>query len=124
MSEAMNSKTLEALRRSISHWEKNEFLPVKVSKLRLIASGRAELASTSGDKCDLCKLFARRDCVGCPVNDATGMMCAGTPYIRASQLLSEAIASPNAANISEWRKAAREQREFLQTLLPKDCTNE
>lgn len=63
----MDKRTLKALKGSIKKWEK-------------IVDGTG--TDKGPDNCPLCKLFFdSTDCLGCPVNNATGKTgCRGTPY--------------------------------------------
>jgi len=106
----MKAETLEALRKSIDHWDR-------------LASGNREINEEVGRTwCDLCSLFnndttrGSKLCLGCPVHERTGETgCECTPYDEAYTAESEyGLDSP------EFKAAALKQLEFLRSLLPKD----
>lgn len=107
----MNQKTLTMLQKSIEHWERN-------------AAEKPEDASTRAADCALCGVFnnsytAENDCLGCPVYEKTGeTFCEGSPYPRADTALRIWRRFPNSLREKEWREAARDELEFLKSLLP------
>jgi hypothetical protein len=99
----MNARTLKALRGSIAHWKR-------------MATGKARSDEKPyADYCDLCTLFLKGDCSGCPVMERTGKYsCLETPYYAA-----------HGAYISygkhsrKFKAAAKKELTFLRSLLPK-----
>ena len=107
----MDDRTLTALKGSIRKW-------------RAIERGDGEDLGVTN--CDLCRLFHRDSCRGCPVIEATGyLVCHGTPYIAFNEALRDAAGS-SASCIDEapldeaprLKRLARDEREFLESLLP------
>lgn len=101
----MKKLTLEALNKSIAHWE------------RLAGGNRNPGEGLGVDQCDLCKLFHSEDrlitCDGCPVKERTGQVwCVGTPYYHV-------VDSDSDYDTPEFMEAARLELEFLRSLLPK-----
>ena len=100
----MNPTTLSALKESIEKWKRN-------------ADGISTDISSSG--CPLCKLFLPSACVGCPVTLRTGFhLCTGTPYIAAYRALSSTGLMPRSVRLEQFKVAAQEEVEFLESLLP------
>ena len=98
----MDSKTLDALKASIAHWQEN------LAKAK--AGKRFELGSS---ECALCGLFAEDDCNGCPVKDKTKIFgCIGTPYYKVRNVL---LYRRQSGDLAE---ATKDEVEFLQSLLP------
>jgi hypothetical protein len=103
----MDARTLEALKASIEHWRENE------NAERLM---EVDFGSSS---CPLCQLFfdgsnKKRTCRGCPVMTSTGRIyCSGTPY----REVQEAFFFDT---FTAFKLAARAEREFLESLLPKE----
>ena len=106
----MDTITLDALKESIEHWE------------RIYTNTRHEGEHCGAHDCALCKLFnnnyfehldqGKSCCEGCPVEAYTGVpFCDNTPYhyLRAFKLYSK-----------EFMQVAKEEYEFLKSLLPKD----
>ena len=122
----MDSKTLTALKASIEHWRENESV-IRVAEVSVGAQG-----------CALCFEFFQADtCAGCPVYEATGQSrCELTPYNDAynayddwldAECLNDWLWPPAFSNhkfIVCWRArenfllAARDERQFLESLLP------
>ena len=126
----MDSKTLTALKSSIEHWRENE------------AALSTDDASISCRSCALCRMFHtdRTDtCKGCPVAEATGsILCESSPYDDANEAYQywcevedwgmrdyiHWLASTSHKFIENWRArekfllAARDERQFLESLLP------
>lgn len=110
----MNAKTLKALKGSIQHWN------------RLATGKRKKREGLGCSHCDLCKLYIynQKDsptggdmCVGCPVYEETGLKsCFGSPYHRASLILRDVGYD---MDHELFKEAAREELEFLKSLLPK-----
>lgn len=62
----------EALKESIKHWEEN---------LAFARNGEYGKIETSSEFCALCQEYPGMDCVGCPVEENTGLsLCEGTPW--------------------------------------------
>ena len=100
----MNTKTLDALKASIVHWQEN------LAKAK--AGERFELGPS---ECALCRLFFFvGDCDGCPVKDKTGYGgCVGTPYHKVRSVLLYRRQSGD-----DLAEATKDEVEFLQSLLP------
>lgn len=109
----MTPSTLKALKASIAHW-------------RRLATGKRRLFERpAAEDCALCAKFCRQlvnqwgrisgTCDGCPVKNRTGRnTCLGTPYKAArNKWLIYGADSP------EFKAAAKEELEFLESLLPK-----
>jgi hypothetical protein len=110
----MNEQTLTALKDSIEHWKR-------------LATGKSKKGEGIYQvDCALCLTFYRREsCEGCPVNEA------GFPYCRRSvwEACLRAVEVWQCAQHSKYkswkdtprfRKAARAQVKFLESLLPKE----
>ncbi len=100
----MQPQTRQALLDSIEKWRKNE----NVNSL--------EEAKVNGEDCPLCRLFvlATHSCEECPVNKIAGAYgCVGTPYY-------DAYEANYYKNIDAFRKHAKRERAFLESLLPKE----
>lgn len=105
----MKAETLIALKASIEHWK------------RVVTSPETEPINSKS--CALCQIFlvpSRHkevtDCIGCPVFEKTGKQyCRGTPY----QDVYEASKRGD-DNEKAYNEAAKEELEFLQSLLPDD----
>ncbi len=98
----MNTKTLKALEESIEHWQ------------RLADGCEEEIGCRS---CPLCKLFIQDNCNGCPVAEKTGVKyCYGSPY----QLrdLDSFMGDDEKSHNPSFLKAAKEEVEFLRSMLP------
>lgn len=110
----MDTKVLEALRASISHWQDN----ANVIELHG--------ASVSSKDCALCKLFLDNYCRGCPVAEVSGhLFCGNTPYNRAFKTHDVWCATTKYtdefdAARTEFREAAKAELKFLESLLPKE----
>ena len=126
----MDSKTLAALKASITHWRENE------------AALSTEDVSISAAACALCFMFQTdriETCRGCPVAEATGRIwCDLSPYEEASEAYKywcevkdwlwwddgDWLTFSNHKFIEHWRArekfllAARDERQFLESLLP------
>lgn len=102
-----------------------------------IAQWRAIVDGTAADtqNAPLCALFygtvdaAGQGCTGCPVRESSGKpYCAGSPYVVWNNLLGQHLSDDTPATLSnfpldvvdEARDAAREELDFLRSLLPKD----
>jgi hypothetical protein len=101
----MTPKTLEALQESIAHWRYNEQI-TDINKARL---GPAE--------CALCANFKdhwdKPMCTGCPVFLKTKTRgCRFTPY-------DDAVFAAENYDLAAFLSAAKDEREFLESLLPK-----
>ena len=105
----MNAETLEALKGSIEHWG------------RLVDFENNPGEEPTYRQCDLCKLALNKserfytDCNECVVKLKTGQRgCVGTPFNRAYSAFFKRHDNPE-----EFRHAAKEELEFLKSLLPK-----
>jgi len=110
----MDLRTLMALQKSIKKWERY----AKAKDFDEISLGTGT--------CPLCRLFHSNShfvhnnqtdfqcCVGCPIfeNDNSHYQCHGTPY--------EAAEWAESYDMIAFRKSAKQEAEFLQSLLPKD----
>ena len=95
----MDDRTLEALKASIEKWRGHE-----------TADDPREVRLESG-YCPLCQIFRLNGCVRCPVYNYTGQdYCRGTPFHDVDK-----YGPPD-----KFRAAARAEREFLESLLPKE----
>lgn len=98
----MDTRTLDALKASIAHWQEN------LAKAK--AGERFELGPS---ECALCRLFIDEDCHKCPVKDKTGYGgCVGTPYHKVRSVMSYQRRSGDLAG------ATKDEVEFLRSLLP------
>lgn len=102
----MTTKTLNALKASIAHWRRHE-------------TGKAKPEEGIGPfDCALCDLFIKtgsKPCRGCPVAIKTGEAgCHHTPYY-------DAFAADQiyGRDSTQFRLAAKAERKFLESLLPK-----
>lgn len=110
----MDAPTLEALKKSIAHWDENAKAtdPDKVSVI--------------AEACALCDLFYEDQCHGCPVSKWTGQAeCQGTPWVKAYSKHHEwkqLAGTPNKERIAvaarRFRLTAEAEAEFLRSLLP------
>lgn len=102
----MNKKTLKALKGSIKKWEKIE-------------------ARTEEDKgvsnCPLCRVFFSYNCHNCPVKNRTGFAsCKNTPYDKWE--LHQHVNHYSKRVVCKWcKKYAKDEVEFLKSLLLKDA---
>lgn len=120
---AMPARTLKALKASIEKWRKNE---------------NGDFQGVFSDSCPLCKLFHDGDnlnvqpdknCHGCPVFEQTYRPeCAGTPWYRARDAYWEEEDRTIMNDGAQFRpqskrflEAAKREREFLESLLPKEA---
>lgn len=104
MANPMDSKTLEALEKSIAHWEDN------------VKAERPEDAPIGNKNCALCNLFLKRKalvvCDGCPVYQHTGkIVCEETPYRNAFRAWVK-------CDKQLFKHHAQEMTDFLKSLLP------
>ena len=96
----MKTKTVNAIKKSIKHWEENASFPF-------------EEASISVNSCALCDLFFDDHCEGCPIYESTAQRwCKGSPYDYAK------LAFMNQDEV-KFRAAAIEMVKYLESLLPK-----
>ncbi len=107
----MDERTRKALEGSIEKWKAIE---------------RGDGMDLGITNCDLCALFVNDLCLGCPVRAATKHThCVGTPYGYFRAALN-AASGPGAVCIDEapldeaprLKRLARDEREFLESLLP------
>ena len=128
----MDSETLTALKASIKHWRENE---------SALSTDDASIGSISCALCDMFQTDRMDTCKGCPVSEATGnAFCEGSPYEEASEAYkywfevedwdwtmwsdSYWLTSTSHKFIEHWRAreefllAARDERQFLESLLP------
>ncbi len=105
----MEQATLTALQDSIEHWK------------RLESGKRRKGECLGADDCALCGVFNNwntpigDECLGCPVFEKTGeRRCEKSPYNSARNIYVEhgKLDSP------EFKAAAKEERLFLESLLP------
>lgn len=97
----MDTKTLDALKASIAHWQEN-----------LAKAKAGERFETGPSECALCKLYWAENCNGCPVKDKTDLAgCRCTPY----DDVFKAVRRDNAPDLV---KSCEAEVEFLQSLLP------
>lgn len=103
----MDDRTLEALEVSIEKWERNTVAQMLCD------------VSVSESSCALCRLFISKECKGCPVRESSGYKyCRETPYKKAvNSLLSW---RNGVGSRDEFQSAARDEVDFLKSLLPKD----
>jgi hypothetical protein len=102
----MNKKTAKALEKSIAHWRRMHD-----------AESPEDLGKESpyGDYCALCDLFSGKDCEGCPVAIKTGKTeCDGSPWANARDFFGQWKSGWSTR--AEWRKAARKEITFLESL--------
>ena len=111
--DTMKQEVLTALKESIKHWEENEKAE-NVSEINVC-----------GDGCALCAMFYDDDatdsvCSGCPVKNATGFYsCEYSPYENARNAYWAWDCAPdNVAYRTLFKIAAREEIDFLKSLLP------
>lgn len=70
----------KALRLSIQHWMEN-----------VVKAENDEAFSVMYTDCACCSLFYRKDCIGCPIKEATGeRSCQDSPYDEAEEECQEA----------------------------------
>ena len=110
----MDKKTLEALKKSIIKWG-------KIAK----STKEKDLGSYN---CGLCGLFGDVACVGCPIYSKTNKKyCRDTPYTEWTNHVSTHVINANyfgdgsrrEPGCKECLKLAREELNFLKSLLPK-----
>ena len=118
-------ETLEALKKSIKHWERMHDDPYDSAD------------SPCASECALCEMFAYREeadhehCSGCPVYERTGTVdCFGTPYCTCISLLKKLRTMDPLedddvieAAEEEWKIASGKMLGFLKSLLPKERCN-
>ena len=111
----MRKATLEALKKSIRHWERMR--DGKRIKIKSIC-GFMELEEPDSQFCALCRRFERNcfDLDWCPVARCVGEDdCNHTPWYEASKSFHNV--GPDSP---EFKKAAAEEVEFLKSLLPEN----
>lgn len=106
----MKTATKEALLESIEHWKENESID------------KIEDAKVGPQHCALCKRFLKTQCFlnkeniieRCPVYETTSNpYCVKTPYEKADHAYDD-------HDLDTFLKAAKQEREFLESLLPAD----
>ncbi len=103
----MNEETLAALKASIVKWDKNA------------EAQSPEDALIFAHSCPLCKLFYKNNCAECPVRDRTGYIhCHESPWEDAASELRLWILGQE--NRDDFRAAAKQEADFLRSLLPED----
>lgn len=113
----MDAKTLEALKKSIAHWEEN------------VEAKTPDTVSTSAVDCALCGLFVAHGCRGCPVAEETGEIhCDGSPYDYAWEAnqkwrLSNSSPEDEVVLHTSFRAAAQAEVDFLRSLLPREASS-
>lgn len=103
----MEKRTLRALNSAIKKWE------------GIVAKEEIDLGQLN---CQLCELFADKDCKGCPVNDATKHKgCANTPYQKWLNHHEKAHKQYNCLVIQckICERYAKQEVAFLKSLRPK-----
>lgn len=116
----MDKRTLTALQGSIAKW-------------KAIEEGRGY--DGYADNCPLCHVFLHADdtevdneeCVGCPIRNAGFPGCLGSPWSAWDTLcrdLGRIISTHRTADTPALIAAARAEREFLESLLPKDVAEQ
>lgn len=99
--------------------EKTEAIQRSIQKWDDIAERGGEDKGTGN--CALCKLYWGKNCVGCPVAEATGKIhCVGSPYDAWDRHQIKVHDDPLSPTVhcSTCRRLARKEREFLKSLLP------
>lgn len=100
----MNKRTLAALRGSIKKWH------------NICYNGELDRGTYD---CPLCIVFKSNTCQNCPVKDSTGeARCIGSPYSRWHL----AGGHYNIADVPGRQRAAKDELDFLVTLLPENKT--
>lgn len=118
----MDNRTLTALEESIAKWERNAVAEKPFEYL------------TSAYNCPLCKIFNLKNpqngtnCEGCPVSESTGRpYCVGTPYYVANTASDAWYYCYQEGSAESYKlaahKAARDEVEFLKSLLPQEKTD-
>lgn len=104
----MDAATLEALKKSIEHWDWNS----KAEKPEDVRVGRTY--------CALCDLFWLYACEGCPVlAKTTRKGCSLTPYETALDEYQVWIDNPEYSGFRRhFKAAAQAELDFLKSLLP------
>jgi hypothetical protein len=114
----VDTVALDALQRSIAHWEEN------------VAATRIQDVRIGAGDCRLCVVFRGNsevqkpsDCIGCPVAEKTGQIyCRLTPYSNALRFFDRAWANRATRGPSVYltcfKQAAQEELDFLRSLLP------
>jgi hypothetical protein len=113
----MDAKTLEALKGSIAHWEKNA------------QAGHPYGFSVKTEDCPLCDMFINNEtrCSGCPVMARTGSrLCADSPYDAARWAMHswreyDGTESDYGGLMEAAHKAAQAEVDFLKSLLPEEA---
>ena len=116
----MNKQTLAALIAGAEKWERNALAKTP------------DDAHITGDSCELCKLFTKSGCVGCPVMAKSGQDgCTGTPWERASDALGDwdgfgqwMGGKHNRNARARFRRAAAAEAKFLRSLIPAEGATE
>ena len=117
----MKPGTLQALKRSIAHWNR-----LYIGKRRRGSNG--ELEDAGGDHCALCKRFdyspgsklcTREDGEECPVKIRTGQSCCSqTPWRAASRAVDRRYYMRDRS--AKNKAAIKKELDFLKSLLPKE----
>jgi hypothetical protein len=120
----MDKKTLNALKKSITKWERN----VKNAQFNLEHDGHIRQVLISSKDCPLCVLFGpgrlirtnsyykpvKDDCVLCPIKAKTGKrFCKCTPYSYVESYLDRRC-------FKSCVRVCEEEVKFLKSLLPKN----
>lgn len=109
----MDKDALTALKSSIEKWKKN-------SRVRDINN-----AKIGAENCPLCNLYLNtlKSCERCPVYSKTGKKyCENTPFDSIDYFSSILDSSEklNSSQMKEFRKVAKQEVKFLESLLPKE----
>lgn len=103
----MNKATLNALEKSIVHWEEN---------LSAAKSRRYGEINIEREACALCSIFWVEACMGCPVRVQSGRpSCKGTPYMEVNDIVGKANFEFGWKGIT---RAVRKELVYLKSLLP------
>lgn len=116
----MKPETLEALKKSIEHWE------------RMACGNRMPGEEVGPHCCALCRRFntvfvgggREESCKECPVFEKTNLkFCDGTPYDTVEDAQVEyasntELSDPDFYDTDEFKELANQELEFLRSLLP------
>ena len=106
----MNKVTRKALEESIAHWRRMREFKLEDYRSPPEYPGMRD--------CALCQLFHDEACLGCPVSEHTGhLYCHHTPFYTANDAFCHAVDEPSLFTKAAWRRAAKREIEFLESLL-------
>lgn len=106
----MTATALKALKASIEHWK------------RLATGKRKQDEDIGVSHCALCLEFITTYCRDCPVKKKTGLWyCEGTPYHEVNDVREHEVydLGKHGLNSKPFKRAAKKELKFLQSLLPK-----